>query len=408
MEHKISEATRRFLSDESRSWVDEGLISEGQRDGILQSYVVTKRLPVVILALGIVMIGIGVLSFIAANWDVLPPWLKIVIIVGSYLGTAAAAYCFERRGRKLAAELLLLLSGFLLLGGLALIAQVFHIQGRATDLLWTWLLVYAPTFLLVRSLPVYLLYEITGVVYINLLYADTAYRFRDPRFSFDVRTLFLPYQPLLVMIVLVAAAWWVWYDEHKFAGRGEESRLKRFFVGGADRRIFFSNFVILNWFTWICVMNSTGRTVLPFVFGVLLIGAGITVMAWKLDAFELDWQGLLCIGACGIALSYPKIWEIRSYADDRIFEAFLSSVLFGAYLVYRVIRRQRNGGFAVFLFCLLLTRWYFDMFYSFTSKSFFFTLGGLLLLLLASVYRRWSKKLEREERGKIAGGGDND
>jgi uncharacterized membrane protein len=297
-----------------------------------------------------------------------------------------------------------------------LISQIFHLQGSPAGLLGTWLLVYAPTFLLVRSLPVYLLYEAVSVVYTNKLYLEAipaGYRSEGFRF-FDVRTLFSPYQPLLVMALLVAAAWWVWNDERALSEgalqRGEKSRLKRFFVGGASRRIFFSNFVILNWFTWMCVLNSTGRTVLPFVFGVLLIGAAIAFTAWKLDAPDLDWQGLLCIGACGIALSFSWIWEIRGsfYEERPVFEAFMSSVLFAAYLVYRIARRQRNGAFAVFLFCALLARWYFDMFYSFMSKSFFFTLGGVLLLLLAFFFRRWSKKTEREGRGAIAGGDDHD
>jgi hypothetical protein len=155
-------------------------------------------------------------------------------------------------------------------------------------------------------------------------------------------------------------------------------------------------------------MNSTGRTVLPFVFGVLLIGGAIAVMAWKLDASDLDWQGLLCIGAAGVALSFPWIWEgslyKHYYDEDFISAAFVSSALLGAYLVYRILRRQRNRGSAVVLFCVLLGRWYFDMFYSFMSKSFFFTLGGALLLLLAFFYRRWN----RIDTAKIPRGDDND
>jgi uncharacterized membrane protein len=404
LEHKVSEANRRFLSDESRSWVDEGLISEGQRTVILESYVVTKRLPVVILALGMLMIGIGLLSFIAANWDLLPPWLKMSLIVIFYLGSVVAAYRFERKGQRLTAELLLFLSGLELLGGLALISQIFHIQGSPTDLLAAWLLVYTPTFLLVRNLSVYLLYEIVGVVYINMLYFSRIIEYRISQF-FDVRTLFSPYQPLLVMILLVGAAWWAWNGQRELC-EGGGSKFKRFFVGGATRKIYFSNFVILNWFAWICVMNRTGQTFLPFVFGALLIGAAIIVMAWKLDASDLDWQGLFCVGAASIALSYPQIWERWERCYDyriAIFETFVSSVLFGAYLVYRIVRRQKNGGFAVFLFCLLLARWYFDMFYSFTSKSFFFTLGGVLLLLLVFFYRRWNKT----DTAKIAGGDDD-
>ena len=402
MEHKISETTRRFLSGESQAWVDEALISPEQRAAILESYTVTKRLPVIVLALGVLMIGIGLLSFIAANWDVLPSWLKMVMIVGSYLGSVVAAYRFERRRQTSAAHFLLFLSGFLLLGGLALISQIFHIQGNPTDLLATWLWVYAPTFILVRSLAVYLLYEAVGVLYLNMLYFDIPLRFpRFPQTSdfFDVRALFSPYPPLLVTAFLVGVAWWVWSDERTSIGSG---KVGKFFVGRSSARIVFSNFVILNCFTWICVINGTGRTLLPFFSGVLLIGVAILVMARKLGALDLDWQGLLCVGVSGIALSFPQVWDSYPYGE-RLFETLLSSVLFGAALMYRIVRRRRSG-FAVFLFCLLLARWYFDMFYSFMSKSFFFTLGGVLLLLLAFFYRRWNKSGAREASGT----GDDD
>jgi uncharacterized membrane protein len=409
------------LSDESQAWVEQGLISEAQRGDILGSYVVTKRLPVVVLALGVLMTGIGILSFIAANWQTLPPWIKVSLIVGGYLGSVVLAYCFERKGRWTMAELLLFLSGLLLLGGLALISQVFHIQGEATDLLGTWLLVYAPTFLLVRNLSIYLLYESVGAVYINMLYLDVVNRryMKDLAGLFDVRTLFSPYQPLLVMLLLIGVAWWSWNDGRRTDRSDGESKLKRFFVGGSSRRIFFSNFFILNWFTWICAINSTGRTFMPFVLGVLLTGAAICVMAWRLDSADLDWQGLLCVGLSGIALSFPWIWNMRRYGREFFFEPLAASILLGVWLVYRIVRRQRNGGFAVFLFCALLARWYFDMFYSFMSKSFFFTAGGLLLLLLAFAYRQWLKATEKTEKAdenqpaatraaKISGGDDDE
>jgi uncharacterized membrane protein len=409
VEHKISEATRRFLSDESRAWVDGGLISEGQRNGILESYIVTKRLPAAVLTLGVLMIGIGLLSFIAANWDVLPPEVKVVLIVGSYLSSVVVAYFFERRGRRITADALLLLSGFLLLGGLALIAQVFHIEGSSTGLLRTWLLVYAPTFLLVRNLSIYLLYEAVGLVYMNILCIDVEkYRIQEDAL-FDVRMLFSPYQPLLLMLFLMGTAWWIWNDERKIAGDGG-SRLKKFFVGGSSRRIFFCNIFVLNWFTWLCLINSKGRTVLPFIFGVIFIGAAIIFTAWKLNASDLDWQGLLCVGLAGIALSFPWIWNPhRSYREGEsgVAEAVLASALLCAYLVYRIAHRHRSVGFSLFLFCGLLARWYFDMFYSFMSKSIFFTLGGLALLLLAFGYRRWDK-MNAADAIKIAGGNDDD
>ncbi|MDR1049344.1 MAG: DUF2157 domain-containing protein, partial [Synergistaceae bacterium] len=65
MERRVSKWKRRFLADESRLWVESGLISEAQRGGILEGYAGADSFPVSILTLGVTMIGLGVLSFIA-------------------------------------------------------------------------------------------------------------------------------------------------------------------------------------------------------------------------------------------------------------------------------------------------------------------------------------------------------
>jgi uncharacterized membrane protein len=418
LDRAISRKRRLFLADESRSWVERGLISETQRDGILESYTLTRPFPAAVLALGIAMIGLGVLSFIAANWNVLPKGVKIALIAGSYLTSVAGAYLCERRGWRLVSDTLLFLSGFLLLGGLALISQIFHIKGSPADLLATWLLIYGPTFLLTRGLAIYALYEVTALVYINLLYAARAWGYRGVRGIFSVVT---PHQPLVLLVLLVAAAWW-----SRFLTRNSDSAprsifksiFKEVFVGGSTRKIFLSNFFILNWFTWLCVINSTHESVLPFVTGILAIGILISFSAWKLDAADLDLQGLLCVGLAGFALTFRFVWEGRYYYDDYagtselLFRQILSSAVLGAYLLWRIVRQNRNTAFAAFLFCAVLARWYFDMFYNFMSKSLFFTVGGVLLLLIAFACHRWNGKKAAanasgpEKSEQSGGGGD--
>ncbi|MDR3353564.1 MAG: DUF2157 domain-containing protein [Synergistaceae bacterium] len=396
----ISEAKRKFLSNETRAWADAGLITERQREDILGSYLVAKHLPAVVLSLGVAMIGIGILCFIAANWQVLPSWLKIVMIVGAYIGSVAAAYFLEVRGRPAASAALMLLSGFLLMGGLALIAQIFHIAGSPEGLILTWLVVYAPTFLIVRSVSIYILYEISALFYLNIKYYAFLSEGRRGGFehilgrsglAFHPLTLVYPFLPTLFVILLAGVAWWMWYERRKSDLISYESMLKRIFVGGSSRRIFLSNFMILNWFGWICAMNSTGRTVLPFVLGVMVIGAVISFEARRLDAADLSMQGLLCVGIAGFALSFPAIWDMyHNYSRSFLIEAISSSVVVCAYLVFRIVCRDRNGGLAVFLFCVFLSRWYFDMFYSFMSKSAFFISGGIIMLAIAYAYKKWN------------------
>jgi uncharacterized membrane protein len=397
VEQKISESRHRFLETESSRWVDDGFISLDQRDSILGGYLVVRRLPTVVLTLGVLMIGLGLLSFIAANWQDLSAWLKVSLIIVSYLICVTAACMFEWRGGRFISGPLMFLSGFILLGGMALISQVFHIQGEELELLGVWLLVYIPTLLLVKSLPVYILYEVAAIIYMNLKYIEggPGWRYEQSEALFGVTTLFQPLPPLLLLILLTALAWHVWSVDSKVSAVGS-SGVKGFFIGGSTRRIFLCNFFILNWFVWICLLNSHDNNALPFVLGVLALGVMISFLGWRLDSSDLDWQGLLFIGVSGLALTFPYIWDpshsYYNYHSYSLSGPILSSVCLAAYLVFRIIRGRRCGGFSVFLFCGILMRWYFDMLGSFMQKSLLFVSGGIFLIIVAFAYNRWNKK----------------
>jgi uncharacterized membrane protein len=146
---------------------------------------------------------------------------------------------------------------------------------------------------------------------------------------------------------------------------------------------------------------------------VLAIGALILFMAKRLDAADLEWQGLLIVGAAGLALTFPFVWHFRSMDYDRYIEGaisapLLASVLLGVYLVSRIIRRRWGGGFSTFLFCVLLARWYFDLFYTFMDTAIFFTSGGAFMLLVAYGYRRWNKLAGSPPAADRGGDGDEE
>ncbi|GHS95841.1 hypothetical protein AGMMS50276_12950 [Synergistales bacterium] len=363
----------------------------------------------IVMTLGLAMVGLGALSFVAANWGMIPAWLKIAIILTAYLLSVVVACFCERRERKAISEALLFLSGFLLLGGIALSAQIFHVQGEATDLLAAWLIAFAPTFLLVRGVTIYHLYMIVSLGYMNLLYFSDNWRsYRRATYDADVsyaqsifNSILRAWQPVLLMVLLVAVAWYCWWREARVlkdrdsALESQDSFMKRLFVGSAARRICLSNVYIINWFAWLCIINSRHESIWPFFFGVLIIGLLIEFAGWLVSEPELDRQGFHCVSFAGLALTLPFAWSFHDTGNsDRVIAA---SVLLGLYLLWRVLFRKRETGRAVFLFCLLLARWYFDMFYDFMSKSMFFTLGGLLLLSAAAAYRLITRYAARKK-----------
>ncbi|GHV45775.1 hypothetical protein FACS1894204_05840 [Synergistales bacterium] len=369
----------------------------------------------IVVTLGLVMVGLGALSFIAANWAAIPGGAKIAMVLTAYLLSAGGAYFCEKRERKNISEAMLFLSGFWLLGGIALSAQVFHIQGETTGLLAAWLIAFAPTFILVRGVTIYHLYMIVSVAYMNLLFlADNRYaswygrRGADMPYAESVlRSVLYNWKPLLLMAALTSVAWYCWWRETKERAHDETqaSFVKRVFVGGAARRICLSNVYIINWFVWICIMNSRHESIWPFFFGILIIGLAIEFIGWVVSEPEIDRQGFSCVSLAGLALTFPFVWSFNFYSyGDSIYSphdaAIAASVALGLYLLWRVLYRKREVGRAVFLFCLLLARWYFDMFYDFMSKSAFFTIGGLLLLFAAAAYGLVKRHMTRKKGGE--------
>jgi uncharacterized membrane protein len=396
----------RFLTREAESWVENGLITEAERRGIMDSYLVTGNLFTIMLPLGVAMLGLGLLCFIAANWDSLPAPVKIALIIGSYVAAVGGALVSEQKKGRVLADALLLLSGFILLGGLALMSQIYHLSAGTSAILGIWLVVFAPTFLLVRNISLFALYEIAAIVYMNIEYSQQAgvYARYQPAFEgiFNPMTLVSPGWPTFLLLFLGGAAWLSRRDAGT-APSGKYSTLKKILGGGESRRIFLWNFYLINWFVWICVLNNRHESFLPFVLGILALGCLISLMAWKLEAKDLDMQGLFCISLSGLALTFPLVWnDWRQDMDSSLTESIAASVVFGAYLVFRILRRQRFGGFAVFLFCGLLMRWFADVYHSFASKALFFALGGAILLVAAFAHRYWNKGAR--EAAAIEGG----
>lgn len=338
-----------------------------------------------IVVVGVLLIGLGILSFIAANWFHVPRWFRIVTIIAAYGTSVLAAYLLESRRRPTEAGALLFFSGFLLMGGTVLISQAFHIRGDLKDLLFVWLFAYTPTFLLARNLPVYLLYDTVSLFYVNLLYLRYPhdYFLSTRMLSLNPSILFRPWPPLFLLILIVGSAWAI--------HRADPAK--------RTTRLFFGNLFLANWLawilTWLMAFSTPSETPYLFFFlGLLISGAIASLMGLRLRSFKLDVQGLVLTGVSGLALTFSPLWRWGggAWIGPTTVGPVAVTLWIGAYLTYRTARGGRDSMIAlVFLFALLM-RWYFDMFYSFMSKSLFFTSAGVILLGTTYLYRRLGKR----------------
>ena len=143
-------------------FVQQGIISNTQEDSILGYYGVTKeiidkgnsysRLIIILSTLGAALIGLGVILFIAANWNSIPQFLKIIISIISIIITNILAYwlkyktIYTRIGSSI-----FFLAAFLFSGSVFLIGQIYHIRSDNLDFLIWILLGLLPVAYIIES-----------------------------------------------------------------------------------------------------------------------------------------------------------------------------------------------------------------------------------------------------------------
>ncbi len=126
-----------------REWVEIDLITKDQASKI-SDFESTKATHSWVLygflLLGAVIIGIGAISLIAANWDQIPGWFKLVIdyILLSIIA-GSAFYAYEKK--PMLFEFLLVLFMILCLATIGLISQVYHTGGKLYQALLLWSLI---------------------------------------------------------------------------------------------------------------------------------------------------------------------------------------------------------------------------------------------------------------------------
>ncbi len=128
---------RSELARELPIWVRRGVVEPQQARKLELMYELgelegesAKLFSRAIMAFGALLLGGGVMAFVAANWEELPKFLKVILLFAALLGFHGAGFWLwqkrnhERLGRSL------IFAGCLVFGAnIGLLAQIFNIQG---------------------------------------------------------------------------------------------------------------------------------------------------------------------------------------------------------------------------------------------------------------------------------------
>ena len=171
------------LREELKAWQWDGTITAEQAQAILARYPDyppghdssrrRQRLVTGLSILGGILIGLGVITFFAANWDEISHGVKLASLIAGMLLSYGAGYAIWQRSGPTAYAVAFVLLGCIIYGsGVHLIGQIYHISVDHPNLSMFWFLGVAPLGYVTRSRPVMFLA-------IVLFLAAVAFRLQD-------------------------------------------------------------------------------------------------------------------------------------------------------------------------------------------------------------------------------------
>lgn len=208
---------RHQLRHELEVWRTEGLIDNSQYEQLAERYQLNSldtnarnRFVMILLGLGSILIGLGVITFVAANWQELPRTAKVTLLLSLFIVVNIAGFYFWKRQNERQQRLghgLLILGALILGANMGLMGQMFHISNPFYELLLAWGIgVVAMAYSLrLTSLGV-LSIILIGQGYLSFLgeAVFTASLFQELSWS----TLIGQHLPLLISLVFVPLAYW--------------------------------------------------------------------------------------------------------------------------------------------------------------------------------------------------------
>ena len=127
---------QRRLKGDLEKWIAQGIISKINAEEIvkkLPSSQTADRLPSVIAVLGAVLICFGILAFVAANWYGIAKGARLALLAAGMWSAYGGAVVLQARGSLWLYEAAVLVGvGFYAIS-IVLIAQMYHIDGHYPD-----------------------------------------------------------------------------------------------------------------------------------------------------------------------------------------------------------------------------------------------------------------------------------
>ena len=139
---------RSQLRQEAEVWRTEGIINDSQHEQLAQRYqfntldTSSRNLFVMVLiGLGCILIGLGIITFVASNWQELSKSFKVLLLLSLFVSVNTTGFYIWRKSRESSQRLgngLLILGALILGANMALMGQIYQVNNPFYELILAW------------------------------------------------------------------------------------------------------------------------------------------------------------------------------------------------------------------------------------------------------------------------------
>ncbi|MFH1259607.1 MAG: DUF2157 domain-containing protein [Elusimicrobiota bacterium] len=383
-------------------WLKEGMITSEQAQKMVADVCQRKeesssnKLIVVLSTIGAILLGIGVILFVASNWQGMDNIVKVLILLSSTAVVYYLGYVLRYRQQSLiqVGAALIFLSALLFGASIFLIAQIYHIQANSHVLVLIWLIGILPLIYALKTEPIAGLASLLFFVWIGL------FVFKGGRFPQTERDFAgLPILYLVAGILLFGIGGIHYFFE-------ELKGVARMFRISAIRVALLSLFILtFKPFSAGYFDLHSGKEMMQFssrfsawfaIFSVLAIIFVIVNLLFnpsESDTFVFE-------GYTGLGLSVVVLIFFFFPSASIIYPILFNLIMAGIILILLFIGYRRedlklvNIGIT-FLWVFVGAR-YFDFFWKLFPRSFFFMVGGVILVLGGIVLEKKRRQLKQQ------------
>ncbi len=375
-------------------WLERGLISDVQAEEMLndikdtKANIQRKRTLILLYSLGALLVGLGVITFIASNdWIVElfmnSPLLRIISLSAVTVAFYVLGYKFayEKKSHVLMGKAFVFLSTILIGATYALIGQVYNTEAHASVFFLMWLLSVLPVAYLFNLIAVNLLSMALFAVWYISYYGEWVFSLYSDEPFVLLPALFGAFFYMLGNISFIKECYFAFSMSYKVIGMQAISLSMIIFI------------VIDNFGTMELVeakMIAHHFIAIALVSAVSYFFNNVKDTVTKLEHIYVIMFAIYCSSIIS--------FELNSILMLLIAHALIIATVVGAFKFAHIYESIKLLDVASSLLTLYIAVTYVRLSWSFMDKTLFFIIGGVILFVIAKFLERQRKQLKSKHK----------